>query len=311
MSQPTPPPGTGPRSRPPRQFPVVAALLWRHLAGLFQPASTGTPFGLVFSKDRALQLDALLRSWKRHGRHAPALTVLWHATDERHARAYREVFARNAGVLRKTISEKAFRTELIAALQTAEESRVFFLVDDLMLVRPFDFQDLEGVNPLRTVASLRLGPEITHCQTHSFDSPPPVLKPVLGGKWLSFDWNEATGDWAMPLSVDGNIFDRKEMLAILGRTAFKAPNSLEHALGPYRFAFRFRKGLCPPESALCNLPINQVQNEGYQFPHAGLSAEVLLQAWEDGFEISLEDVERMERHGCHVAVVPKLVPRAR
>lgn len=113
----------------------------------------------------------------------------------------------------------------------------------------------------------------------------------------------------MPLSVDGNVFDRKEILAILKRVSFKAPNSLEKALGPYRFLYRFRRGLCREQPTLVNLALNGVQTEGFNFPHGECSAQELLQAWQSGMMLDLEAVEKMVSNSCHSTMVPPLRAR--
>lgn len=264
---------------------------------------------VVFSKDRAAQLDLLLRSWARHGVGAPRVDVLWHSTSDRHERAYREVFERHRAVVARRTQQTHFRADLLRMLRLGAASRVMFLVDDLVLRARFDFAWLDGVDPLRAVASLRLGPEVNYCQTQARPIQPPPLRPAFDG-WLQFNWCEAWGDWAMPLSLDGNLFHRGEMCAILSRVPFKAPNSLEHALGPYRFLFRRRRGLCRPAPALLNLALNRVQSEEFDFPHGEVDAEQLLRQWEEGLELDLSAVESLDAKSCHVVVEPAFARRA-
>lgn len=285
-------------------FGMLSQRVWRRSA-----LREGGTLVLVFSKDRAMQLDLLLRSWAENGLNAPRLTILWKASTDEHAESYKEVFARNAAVIGEVRGEADFKQDVIDILRQSVAARVFFLVDDLVLVGKFDFSLIENGNPYHEVISLRLGRHITYCQTHALATLPPVLTPFRRSPWLSFSWNESRGDWAMPLSVDGNIFSRKEMLKILQAVSFRAPNSMEAALGPFRIVFRIRRGLCLPRAVLCNFALNRVQAEDYHFPHGDISAASLLAAWRDGWAFDLNSVTGTVYDGCHVTIAPKLLRR--
>ncbi len=104
-------------------------------------ASDGEPVraeGVVFSKDRPLQLFALLSSYAELVRDPPPLHVLYRASDEGYRRAYDEVLGASPAPLGEVISERVFRDDLLALLDRIRAPRLFFLVDDIVFVREVD-----------------------------------------------------------------------------------------------------------------------------------------------------------------------------
>lgn len=289
-----------------RDLLVLLHLFWAWLAARATVDNVWTPpTVVVFSKDRAMQLDLLLRSWHKFVVNGPKLTVLWTSSSERHERAYADVLARNAAVVSEATRERDFRSDLLSLLRRDTGTSVIFLVDDIVVRAPLDFHILRGVDLCTAVPSLRLGENTTYCQVEARQIRRPPLQPTLNG-WLRFKWTTDQGYWSMPLSVDGHVFNRLEILAILRREPFRAPNTLERSMGPYRFFFRWRKGLCQRSPSLLNLAMNGVESEGFEFPHGDVDAEYLLKMYEEGFEFELASVSEFPISSCHVTVAPPL-----
>lgn len=258
---------------------------------------------VIFTKDRPLQLDALLRSLKAHWNPLPDTTVIWKATDSRMRSAYCEVFSANDPKL-KPREEKSFRSDLLEVLTVSAVSRLMFLVDDILFVRPFDPSWLKEVNLRKVVPSLRLDPKVTYSQPHQCDSPPPPLRHSKHAPWLTFSWVKSNEGWSMPHALDGNIFHRKEVLALLKRVDFRSPNSLEYALGAYRFWFKFRMGYCLPDRCILNFALNRVQTENQTFPCGEYSATTLLEKWNDGWRLNIDEMAQIQSNSTHTECQP-------
>lgn len=88
---------------------------------------------LIFSKDRACQLDLLLRSIDRHAPNLySSLTVLWTASQREYGKGYAVCFSEHAGV--KFIAESDFEGQVRHWLRIVGP-KVSFLVDDDVFYR--------------------------------------------------------------------------------------------------------------------------------------------------------------------------------
>lgn len=265
---------------------------------------------IVFSKDRPLQLDGLLRSMKRHLAGNFSCSILWKATSKEMAAAYREVFETHAQNLRECCEENDFRRNLFSMIsKTDSDSFLTFLVDDILFINPFDISWLRGINPFNAIPSLRLSPEISFCQPGSIETPPPSFQTITSSHWLKFSWLKSKGDWAMPLSVDGNIFSRDDIMALCEKIVFSAPNTFEQAMGPYRFLFKHRSGMCLKRPVIRNFAFNRVQTEIFDFPCGEISSEKFLQLWQNGMQLDIDHLAKVSARSCHVICEPYLTKR--
>ena len=122
-------------------------------------ASTFTVVGVLFSRDRALQLHALLQSWFAQADGTARLVILWTANDAAHAQSYRELQQLWQGRV-EWVREADFRSDLLSILTAAQETHLFFLTDDAVVLRPFRLSQLLLPDPDRRIASLTHGPEL-------------------------------------------------------------------------------------------------------------------------------------------------------
>lgn len=277
--------------------------------GLFFTASkTGGPNGLgivIFSKDRPMQLDALLRSIKKHVAGKYELIVQWNTSHEKFNPAYADILKTHSNFISKSIKEENFKKDLIKSIENFKYSRLMFLVDDILFVNDFQISCLNDIDLKKMVPSIRLWPGINHTQTNDSSSPAPELTPFSVRPWSIFSWIKSSGDWAMPLSVDGNIFDIKEMLFLLKRIQFKAPNTLEKSLGPYRFIFKRRNGICLQKPAILNFALNRVNIENSNFACGDeYTSDRLLSLWNTGNRMDFESMQKIKSNSCHIICDP-------
>lgn len=263
---------------------------------------------IVFSRDRALQLDALIRSYSRHVASPPPMTVIYRTDSRRHAKAYAQVIERHAR--HRFVRQRrtgAFRGHLLEALAASAQSEVMFLVDDIVFTNAVDFDDFNGFRLDEYVPSLRLGMNLSYCYAKDRNQPlPSFAEPAPG--LLSWSWREGILDWGYPLSLDGHVFSRDEILDLLKRLSFKAPNSLEGALQHVVASFLGRRGVCYRTSRLVNVPLNRVQKE-WDNRHKGVDTTYLLSQWERSFEIEIAQFDGLQPIGVHQELELPLVER--
>ncbi|MFZ2587237.1 MAG: hypothetical protein WAZ18_03850 [Alphaproteobacteria bacterium] len=229
------------------------------------PLSPGLT-GIVFSKDRALQIHTLLHSYSQLVKHPAPLIILYNASTPAHAAAYAQVeatFRKAPMPVRFVQEDKPFNQLLPEVLESIPTRNLFFLVDDIILIRPWDMHLAADINPLTTVLCPRLSPSITTSYTMGgVKAHQPTFHSLKGEPTLrTFRFTEGTQEWAYPCSVDGNIFSTAEIKVLASLATYKAPNSFEAALHQFADIFMSREGLCYTESKLLNLPLNKVQTE--------------------------------------------------
>jgi len=261
----------------------------------FRQELTG-PFsatGVVFSRDRALQLHALLESWFANVRGQARLVVLWTISDRAHEASYRDLMA-IWGERVEWVREESFRDDLVRLVDQAGSSHLFFLTDDGIVLRPFSLEDVLLPDPGRRVFSLCHAPDLTWCFILGRAQEVPPLRSV-GQNLLAWNWADGqTGtDWNFPLSVDGKFFARQEMSLLLRELPFRTPNTLEQALQVYQPLFVGRQGVCFSGAALVNVPCNAVQTQ-FRNPVTGAHSSGELNArWREGKRIAWEDFQEL------------------
>lgn len=292
-----------------KSLTVSARSIWARLHTTARP-SAGLNI-VVFSKDRAPQLDLLLRTYARHAKPQPArLNIQYAASTPLHEQAYRQVMACHQPLIAHAVREAGFKPSLLSLLATSNARNVMFLVDDIVFIGDFDVEMLCRWDTGQSIFSLRLGANIVR----SFNSQveiqaQPMLRPVQvqDQPLLNWSWHHGELDWNLPVSLDGNVLPVAEILPIVRSQTIKGPNSLEKVLGTYRFLFKYREGSCYPTSRLVNLPMNTVKAErGFDFPNFNVDPEQLAEQYIQGMLLSVDDYHGMTPDSCHMEWVPRM-----
>lgn len=214
---------------------------------------------VIFSRDRACQLDLLLRSLTVN---APGIfdpvTVIWRATAEQFTEAYGRCMAEHP---RTRFLREDGLTYQTRSLIAKAESLVCFFTDDDVLHRPLDENgavlhehalDREDVLSF----SLRLGRNTTVCYPHGRRQRLPQIR--WGGDLMLWEWEAADQDFSYPCSLDGHLYRKEDLLVLLDGQHFTTPNFLEDVL--MREPQRLRRPLMAAygESRIVSVPANKV-----------------------------------------------------
>ncbi len=165
---------------------------------------------IIFSKNRAMQLDATLRSYLKHCKDfgKSDVYVLYLATNEFHKQQYRILAsdAKYSSVPIKFVPEKDFRNDLIALLSGIDY--VLFLTDDNIFVKDFTLQSILNALQKNSDAigfSLRLGKNTTYCYPFDKNHSLPEFE-ICGNSILKFNWTNAEYDFGYPLELSSSIY---------------------------------------------------------------------------------------------------------
>lgn len=288
----------------------VELLIAAQSRGRIEGASHRT-FGIVFSMDRALQLHALLGSYTDLVEDAPKLKVIYRASSMEHDAAYQEVFREYSGLVevKRQQTRQEFKALLTDSLSEGVSEHVFFLVDDNMFVEPTDLSSFASQTSTYCVPSLRMGQNLSRSYTlqrrqvvpHFCTIESSVDEPLLA--WL---WRCGELDWNYPLSLDGHMFNRPEILTLAKVLEFDSPNRLEEQLQKFHSAFSWRLGVCYAKSKLVNIPYNRVQTDINNL-HGSVHQEDMLRMWYEGYRIDRKSYYGVVNVSAHQELPLRLV----
>jgi hypothetical protein len=213
---------------------------------------------IIFSKNRACQLELLLSSIERFAPHLfDDITVLYKAMDE-YLVAYMQLIKMKPNI--KFVKETDFRSDVLNLINTPYDF-TSFLVDDAVFYKAVDSSKEEICNQITNDVvcfSLRLGKNCNY-------SHPANLHYTLGehksfANMIKFEFNrQEAGDFKYPLSVDGHIFNTPFITMLISKINFNNPNTLEASLQSYMVTNFLPKNLVSfNESKLVSIPVNLV-----------------------------------------------------
>ena len=268
---------------------------------------------IIFSKDRAFQLHALLSSYYEKIFSPAPVHVLYQASTPAHQAAYDDVQALFSGkdaVFVRQHDGGSFRRDVLDLLETLQSEKVFFLVDDMLFTEEVDLADFAKFNTDLFVPSLRMGENLSVCFTLQKAQPqPPFLRhEAAGPDKMVWRWEQGVYDWNYPLSLDGHLFSRREISVMTDCIVFLAPNSYEANLQRFRWLYLNRLGVSYRKSKVVNVACNKVQTENDNLC-GNVHQDALLEQWQKGFQMDYRQLFGLVNQSAHQDVAFNLVPR--
>jgi len=263
--------------------------------------------GIVFSKDRALQLDGTLRSFKLHAKdlNLVDINILYTTSTDSFAQQYRKLIADYPEF--NFIKEKNFHEDFLDLCRKTEY--LLFLVDDNIFVRQFGFleiiEELEH-QPGALAFSLRLGKNNTHFYMIDKPQKVPLMQITNNPEIFFFDWTKSESDFAFPIEVSSSVYRTSDLWPFLNRIEFTCPNNLEQNIAPCSHHFqKFAPLLLCYQQAVtfCN-PINIVNTvcrcrAGNRQEY---SSDSLNELFAQGFRIDVQQYRFFSPSACHQEV---------
>jgi hypothetical protein len=268
--------------------------------------------GIIFSKDRALQLHALLCSYFEKVVSPAPLQILYCVSTPEHQKAYDEImkiFSGKCSFTRQS-SNVSFKDDLVTLLDSVQARKVFFLVDDILFIEDFDMNDFTKLDMDKTVPSLRMGLNLKRCYTIQVEQPlPELMTGAENNKNIIFwKWNQGVHSWSYPLSVDGHFFSTQEITAITRLIDFSAPNTYEDQLQKFRRFFVIRLGAGYKKSRIVNIPCNKVQRENKNL-YGSIHQDFLLEQWMKGYQMDYRSLYGFPNISAHQEIPFEFIKR--
>jgi glycosyltransferase involved in cell wall biosynthesis/predicted Zn-dependent protease len=266
----------------------------------------GPLVAVVFSKDRAMQLEAMLLSFRRHCRDTDLarVHVLYTTSGDRYEDQYRQLQSTFESVT--FVRETDFKKDLLALV--TDSRYVFFLVDDNLFVSDFSLADVRhhlDHQPRALAFSLRLGRNITYHYMSDRPQTAPSFT-ALGPDVLIYDWRSSTRYFGYPLDLSSSVYRTEDLQPLLIALVYTNPNTLEAALDFSKAHYQCERPrlLCYACSvAFCN-PINIVQNT---YKNRGGKKELfsvshLARQFDAGKRIDIAPFSGFRPHAAHQEV---------
>jgi len=268
---------------------------------------------IVFSKDRAFQLHALLSSYHEKIVSSVPVYILYQTSSDSHQKAYQElieIFSTQHISFIKQNNNISFRTDLIDLLLSIQSEKIIFLVDDIIFVENLDLNDFSKFNTDTFVPSLRMGVHLKRSYTLQQDQPIPewITGVIKDEDKICWKWESGILDWGYPLSVDGHLFSTREMLTISKLISFNAPNTFEDGLQKFAKLFLPRFGVCYRKSKIINIPWNMVQQEHPNL-HGNINQDYLLEQWQKGYQLDYNKLYGFVNESVHQELPLEMIQR--
>jgi len=250
---------------------------------------------IVFSKNRAAQLELFIRSFKTYVKDPEKyeLRVIYLPTEPQYDDGYKKLIEmgyKNIVYVKETV----FYQDIVNFIDSNDKHLVFFS-DDNIFKNHIDFDDdyIKQFDVDKEIAciSLRLHPKLTFCYPMNIPMTPPQF--MIDN---TFYWKGLPGDYGYPMSVDGHIFRTDELLPTLQRGRFPNPTMLENFL--VGNTLHSPKMLCYDKSIIVNNPCNRASTCAGNI-HGKVDLQELNRKFLNGQLISLDNIDGIENISCH------------
>ncbi len=260
---------------------------------------------MVVSKDRACQLDALLQSIYKYAPNIFNIDVVYKYSNSFYADGYAKLIRlpQHQHYDIKWIPENTFRDSVIQSVEESNSSCCALLTDDSIFFDFFPISDHMLSSIFETRNCKTFSPRCgfnTKQQCHWEPIFQKEIEPVWENNSLvmwDFTKHDYSTDYGRPVSLDGNINDRRTLLEMMKTNDWNWCGGLDGMntgpLQPYMMSYK--------KSILTNIPVNSTHgsyatNWGkfYTF-----TFEELNQAFLDGKRININKMDFSNVIGGH------------
>lgn len=261
---------------------------------------------LIFSKDRAVQLLALLESLSAICLYSfcQDTIILYRVTTEQHRKQYD--WLQNAYPNIIFWEEKNLEADIRNILNGTEY--ILFLIDDCLCIRRFKMKDALNalISHLDSIGfSLRLGTNILYCYPYGCDQKQPAFTELEDGI-LQFDWTKAECDFGYPMELSSSLYRTSDIIDLL--QGIKSP-SLKHIesfmwMNSKKLSNTKPNLLCFKTSCVFSNPLNVTATDpGNRFSERQeYTIEAMAEKFDEGYRIDIRPIYNFVPFGCHQEV---------
>ena len=252
---------------------------------------------IIPSKNRACQLQLLLRSIEKYFKNVGKIFIIYKATDGSFQKGYDKLMGLNPNLTIEWIPEGNFGEQYKDVLTNRMKTDYFLgISDDCVFLEDTYIPDNYKTPDDTAHLSLRLSTHNTYCQPGQFDITPPEFY-GFNPYFIRWDWTKASrGDYAYPSSPDSNVWDRKYYIERVNQFPITTLKDVEIGLDNHRdlskpFMLSFK------EIKLISIAANCVWEAVWTLPNMGVSLEELNGRFLAGEQIKLPVI--VNPNACH------------
>lgn len=217
---------------------------------------------IIFSKDRACQLDLLLRSMYKYVPTSINIVYIYSSIDFENG--YIKLINKyDHNYHLNWIKQTNFRENVLNIARTSVSHCLGFLTDDSIFIDKFDLSDKElydiliseGCNAFSTRCGLNTIKQCHYADIYQKNINPQSLNPKTPSNMIKWIYKEHPWEYnyGRPISLDGNIHPREILLKMLEtQTFWSNPRQLDDLsfadLDPYMMSYK--------HNILINVPVN-------------------------------------------------------
>ncbi len=223
---------------------------------------------LVFSKDRACQLDLTLTTYKKYFKEwkQQKLSIIYKYSSPFYQAGYDLVKKLHPEFT--WVVESNFQRDTINAFNMGGRPYTSLLVDDDVFVDNFSLADPEIQlffnNKNILCVSPRLAPYVNYCYTQNQPQPQPIFNADR-----TWNWNGAIHDWGYPMSIASfHIFRTEDISRQINTINYVSPSYLEGVClapnpplnRPLMICYEQAKCICSTNNRVQNANNNRTEN---------------------------------------------------
>lgn len=261
---------------------------------------------IIFSKDRAAQLDLLLRSIKRFYPNIFNIGILYHTSNQKFEDGYTKLWKKQHLPItaEKEIKELSFKDNvrrLYLSMHRAVHYNLWlmFSTDDQVFFKNIELKEEYLPQKVDEVFSFRLGLNTIEQDIHKGTKQPPLNFYIRNGELLS--WNPhhyfPLHNYGYPLAIDNHVFTIGFFHDVIQKLNYDSSNSLESQLQNHRFKINVLKSFY--HSVSVNIPVNNLSGCTIAGQVHNYSPEYLNSLYLDNKEINLDKIVNTKIDGCH------------
>ena len=262
---------------------------------------------LVFSKDRACQLDLTLRSIAANFRLPCQMEVLWDASSRDFERGYEEllkIYGGGAFKKWKFIRQTSFKKDVLGMLE-GDYKYLTTSGDDLAFTMPIGEEeakafDLFDANPQILAVKYWMGKDTIGVCENEAEKQPDFFYSSGYDKFPVWSWAKAYGEkkvnWGYPMNLMVQFYRREDIVNYWPRLDFDCPNMIEGTMMADALV-RKQFMICFEDMKVVELAYNRVQTVAPQNRRGNTSTEEFNKWWLDGWRISFDVVDDLFHSG--------------
>jgi len=266
---------------------------------------------VIWSKDRACQLDLLFRSIKDNFSFLKNIHILYTFSSEFFEKGYKKLMIKFPNIIFH--KETSFKQNNIDIFNSFTSEFCMGFVDDNVVYNKIDLnmfsKGLQRLrhNPKIHVLNLRLRKDMTY--NHPQDCYYPLPKFIEEEYYLLWDWSimNPMNEWGYPCCVDSYVYRTDYYKYCANNLQYNEPNSFEGQINSHRvYKESLMLGLL--ESKILLIPNNLTQ-KGFTRHSLNLeySLENLNKKYLDGFVIDTNNIYGVKNNAPHFEIPFKFI----